>query len=126
GGGLEYAQPYQPIIEALRRVISRPEWNVERATLALLPVWWPELAHLLPELGQSEGHGPPSVPAASATGNDESRLWEGVFQLLSALARRSPLVLLLDDAHWADASSLALLGYVARRAAAVAAPINLS
>lgn len=122
---LEYALPYQPVVEALRSATSRPDWSPERAALGLPPVWWLELAHLLPELGQSDTHAPASVPAASAAGNDESRLWEAVFQLLSGLAGRAPIVLLLDDAHWADASSLALLGYVARRAAATTARIDL-
>jgi tetratricopeptide (TPR) repeat protein len=46
---------------------------------------------------------------------EESRLWEGLNQLLLALARRQPIALLLDDLHWADASTLALLGYLLRQ-----------
>jgi DNA-binding SARP family transcriptional activator len=122
---LEYSSPYQPIIEALRSATGRPDWKVERAALGLLPVWWHELSHLLPELGQGDLRAPLSVPTASAAANDESRLWEAVFQLLQAMARNAPIAVLLDDAHWADASSLALLGYVARRAAGSAVRLGL-
>ncbi|GAB4216184.1 MAG: adenylate/guanylate cyclase domain-containing protein [Roseiflexaceae bacterium] len=44
-----------------------------------------------------------------------------VEELLLAEARRQPLMLLIDDLHWADASSLELLERLARRA--VAAPL---
>ena len=56
-----------------------------------------------------------SRPTMSRQSANESRLWEGVSQLLQALARHRPLLLLLDDLHWADASTLALLGYLVRQ-----------
>jgi DNA-binding CsgD family transcriptional regulator len=43
------------------------------------------------------------------------RLFERVLALLAELAARSPLVLLLEDLHWADESSLLLLGFLAVR-----------
>jgi DNA-binding SARP family transcriptional activator/lipopolysaccharide biosynthesis regulator YciM len=122
---LEYALPYQPVVEALRGLVGRSDWPSLRATLDLLPVWWDELAHLLPELGHGDARAHISVPVTSAAGNDESRLWEAVYQLLHALARHAPAALLLDDAHWADASSLALLGYLARRVATGGTPLSL-
>ncbi|MEZ4309592.1 MAG: tetratricopeptide repeat protein [Polyangiaceae bacterium] len=45
------------------------------------------------------------------------RLEAAVAVLLDALAARAPLVLLLDDVHWADDASLDLLAYLAERAA---------
>jgi DNA-binding SARP family transcriptional activator len=105
---LEQALPYQPIIEALRGLVSRAEWPALRAVLqsSLPAVWLAEVARLLPELDVRAG-----------TTADESRLWEGLHQFLRALARQRPVVVFLDDLHWADASTLALLGYLARQTA---------
>ncbi|HEU4325111.1 MAG TPA: AAA family ATPase [Roseiflexaceae bacterium] len=105
---LEHALPYQPVIEALRGLLARPDWPALQAALHVPTVWLSETARLLPELA-------PEAPAASAQA-DESRLWEGVSQLLHGVARLRPLILLLDDLHWADASTLGLLGYLVRQA----------
>lgn len=103
---LEQGLPYQPWIGLLRDLLARPNWMALRARLDLEPVWFGEAARLLPELT-------PGIPAAAQP--DEARLWESVARLLIALARQQPLMLLFDDLHWADASSLGLLGYVVRR-----------
>ena len=104
---LERALPYQPLIEALRALAAHPAWPAVRARLELAPVWTAEVARLAPELfTAAPAPGPP----------DEPRLWEGVTRLLLAVARLRPLALTLDDLHWADAATLALRGYLARRA----------
>ena len=108
---LEQALPYQPVIEALRGLLARPEWPALRASLGLPRIWLAEAARLLPELGGNGVEQTNNVPQSA----NESRLWEGVSQLLQALARHRPLLLLLDDLHWADASTLALLGYLVRQ-----------
>jgi predicted ATPase len=41
------------------------------------------------------------------TSTDESRMWEALCRFLQNLARQRPIVLFLDDLHWADASTLA-------------------
>jgi DNA-binding CsgD family transcriptional regulator len=43
------------------------------------------------------------------------RLFERVLALLTEMADRAPLVLVLEDLHWADESSLLLLGFLAVR-----------
>ncbi len=42
------------------------------------------------------------------------RLFDGVASFLRSAARRQPLVLVLDDLHWADKASLLLLQFLAR------------
>ena len=106
---LEHTLPYQPVIEALRSLLARPEWVSLHARLNLAPVWMDEIARLLPEL--EEGHPTPPVEASSA----DARLWEGIHQFLLALGKQRELVLFLDDLHWADAASLSLLGYLVRQ-----------
>jgi DNA-binding SARP family transcriptional activator len=110
---LEQSIPYSPIVEALRALAARPEWPELRASLGLEPLWLREASRLLPELAA------PGEIATQAFQPDEVRLWESVARLLIALAGRMPLTLVLDDLHWADASSLGLLGYLLRRAEGV-------
>ena len=115
GRELEQSLPYHPIVEALRGLLARPEWAALQASLHLdLPeIWLGEVGRLLPELAGSPGG--VKAPPRSA---DESRLWEGINQFLHAIARQRPVILFLDDLHWADASTLALLGYLVRQPAA--------
>jgi tetratricopeptide (TPR) repeat protein len=64
------------------------------------------LAHLVPVLG------PPSAGADPEA--ERWRLFEAVDQCLASLAAAAPVLVVLDDLHWADASSLLLLRHVAR------------
>jgi class 3 adenylate cyclase len=58
------------------------------------------------------------VPAPADLGPDEAeaRLNDAIGQVLARLTDERPTVLLLDDLHWADAASIALLRVVARKA----------
>jgi len=107
---LEQSIPYQPLVAALRALVARPDWPALRERLGLEPLWLAEAARLLPELAHAKQAAapPPARP-------DEARLWEGVARLMLALARLAPVALVLDDLHWADASTLGLLGYLLRR-----------
>ena len=110
--------PYRPLIEALRPRIER-----ENAPDDLLSdTWLAELARLLPELGDRY----PDLP--SPTGEKSvarNRLFEAVARLGQALAARAPLVVFLDDVQWADAASLDVLHYLARRFAESETPALL-
>jgi len=97
--------PYQPLVEALRERLE-----AENAPDDLLDdVWLAELALLLPELRVRY----PDLPSPK---QDELaarvRLFEAVARLVDALARRAPLVLLLDDLHLMDEASFNLLRYL--------------
>lgn len=68
-----------------------------------------ELAAVLPAVG-------PLAPSRLASAEVERyRAYRAVRTLLSKLARERPLVLALDDVHWADAASLELISYLLRR-----------
>jgi predicted ATPase len=97
--------PYQPLVEALRERLE-----VENAPEDLLEdLWLTELARLLPELRVRYPDLPvPTQDELSAKG----WLFEAVARLFEALARRAPLVLLLEDLHWLDGASLDLLRYL--------------
>jgi len=110
--------PYRPVIEALRPRIER-----ENAPDDLLSdLWLAELARLLPELCDRYPDLPAPVGDKSVARN---RLFEAVARLGQALAARAPLVLFIDDVQWADAASLDVLHYLARRFAESETPALL-
>jgi DNA-binding SARP family transcriptional activator len=109
---------YQPFIEALRPRIDR-----ENAPEDLLhDVWLAELARLFPELHERYPDLTSVVADASLARN---HLFEAMARLLAALAARTPLLLFLDDVHWADTVTLDLLHYLARYFMVHATPIML-
>jgi DNA-binding SARP family transcriptional activator len=102
------AVPYLALVEALRPRVER-----ENAPDDLIDgVWLARLARLLPELWERY----PDLPAAAASdGEDAASLYEAVVRLIQALATQRPLVLFFDDLQWADAPTLSLVLYAARR-----------
>src|SRR5581483_10856711 len=110
--------PYRPVIEALRPRIER-----ENAPDDLLSdLWLAELTRLLPELCDRY----PDLPAPTGDKSvARNRLFEAVARLGQALAARAPLVLFIDDVQWADAASLDVLHYLARRFAESKTPALL-
>jgi DNA-binding CsgD family transcriptional regulator len=53
--------------------------------------------------------------ARSPVPADPASVLHGLYWLVSNLAEREPLMLVIDDAHWADPPSLQFLAYLARR-----------
>ena len=51
---------------------------------------------------------------ASSPGADQTRIFEQYTQVIQGMAARQPLILVLDDLHWADASSMGLLFHLVR------------
>jgi tetratricopeptide (TPR) repeat protein len=100
--------PYYPFLEALSRAYSAGSASVRAA----LPEQWPQVARLLPErsiLVPTALEGP-----ASGSAEDQQRLFWQVTGFLQALTAERPLAVLLDDLHWMDGASLALLLHLAR------------
>jgi len=106
---LEQGLPYQPIVDALRKLLARPDWKFFVEQLNLETIWLTELSRLLPELLTQSPHIPAPVPPA-----DEPRVWEALLRLFRGLSRLGEVWLILDDLHWADAATVAWLGYLIR------------
>ena len=66
-----------------------------------------DLAALLPELGRPGGRRADDADAA------RFRQFDTVTRVLERVAANVPVLVVLDDLHWADASSLRLLRFVA-------------
>ena len=79
-----------------------------------------ELAHVFPSLSAFPGG------AAVALQHERYRSHRAVRKLLEQLSQTRPLVLVLDDFHWADAASLELLGALLRRPPAAAVLVAIS
>ena len=107
---------YQPITHLLRQRLERE--NAPEDLLADL--WLAQLTRLLPELRERYPDLPePTQEEATA----RQHLFEAVTRLGKALAERRPLVLLIEDWHWADSASLDMLHYASQRWAEEKAPI---
>jgi DNA-binding SARP family transcriptional activator/predicted ATPase len=119
----ERAQPYQPFADVLRAAL--PE--ALAGGRAELPPWaLRELARLVPEYAAGTDDlgtlGPlaqlvaPEAdrPTTSDTDPRQARLFEAVSYLLAKLSADDALLLVLEDLHWAGASTLQLLYHLAR------------
>jgi DNA-binding SARP family transcriptional activator len=90
---LERHLPYVPIATALRDALNGAEVDIERL---------PAVRQILPELAFG----------APTPNFEEIEVLEA---LVALVAEHAPLVLLLDDLHFADARTLAAVGYLRRR-----------
>src|SRR6266567_8676561 len=114
-GGASEAEgmpPYLPFLEALGGYIRTAPLEQLRAQAD--PVA-PILATILPELPGRLGELTPSYPLPPEQAR--LRLYEAVGLFLSTIAVSRPLLLLLDDLHWADTATLDLLCHVAQHQA---------
>jgi DNA-binding CsgD family transcriptional regulator/tetratricopeptide (TPR) repeat protein len=103
--------PYRPFVEALELLVRATDTDTLRRDLG--PAGG-ELARLLPELRVRVPDLPEPVAADADT--ERHRLHSVVCDLLAGATERSPLLLVLEDGHWADASTLLLLRHLARAA----------
>ncbi len=101
--------PYLPFLESLRAAVR----GIPGERLAaLVGPYAAELVKFVPELSQRIPELAPSPPLEPD--QERMRLYDNVTAFLAALARTQPLVLMLDDLHWADAATLQFLRHLAR------------
>jgi DNA-binding CsgD family transcriptional regulator/tetratricopeptide (TPR) repeat protein len=100
----EGALPYAPIVEMLRALLVDLGADAVRG---LVGPSWPEVARLLPALGEPDRIGMSDQAA-------QARLFELLLGLLGRLSEQAPLVLVVEDLHWADRSTRDLLAFLVR------------
>jgi DNA-binding CsgD family transcriptional regulator/tetratricopeptide (TPR) repeat protein len=103
--------PYEPFVEALDRLVRVTEVAELRSALG---AGGGELTRLLPDLPALVGELPEPVEADPDT--ERHRLHTAVADLLANVSRGRPMLLVLEDGHWADAPTLLLLRHLARSA----------
>jgi DNA-binding CsgD family transcriptional regulator/tetratricopeptide (TPR) repeat protein len=100
----EAGLPFAPYTEILRSMASQ---EGAATVAALAGRGAADLARLVPALG-------PDEPAPSQELWARTRLQEALLDLLLRLAGRTPLLVQLEDLHWADAGTLSATAYLLR------------
>jgi class 3 adenylate cyclase/tetratricopeptide (TPR) repeat protein len=114
----DLAVPYKPWVEALTPLVqSLPDEVLRRFTEANGLT----LARLVPDLARRLAEQSP-VPAAESDA-ELLMIMESVVRFLTAASEETPLLVVLDDLHWADAASLQLLGQLARSSTPMAVTV---
>ncbi|HEX6423396.1 MAG TPA: AAA family ATPase [Acidimicrobiales bacterium] len=112
GQSLEHAgatEPYLPLLDALSRLCRRPGSHDVVGTLRRrAPTWLLQLPGLLDD-DEAEALQRRTLGATTA------RMARELLEALDELSQRRPLVLVLEDLHWADAASVELLAASGRR-----------
>jgi len=114
GGCLDVGEgvlAYAPLVEALRSLAR----GIDPTELGrVLGTARGELARLVPELAPPDGREVPPAPAAAAGPLAPTRLFELLLGVLHRLAEQTPVLLVVEDLHWADQSTRNLLGFLVR------------
>ncbi|MDO8209880.1 LuxR family transcriptional regulator [Conexibacter sp. CPCC 206217] len=96
--------PYAPLVGALRPLVR----DADPAVDALPATLRAELTSILPTLG-----GPRAAASATDTAV-QGRLFEALLELLDRLGDETPVLLVIEDLHWADRSTRGFLTFLAR------------
>jgi DNA-binding CsgD family transcriptional regulator/tetratricopeptide (TPR) repeat protein len=97
---------YLPIVDALRGLAEDP---ADAELLAEVAMIAPGLGRLLPGIKQA---GPRATLGRNSL--DQAEVFDAVRALLVGRAERSPVVVVLEDLHWADRASRDLVAFMAR------------
>jgi len=100
---------YRPIAEALDQLARSTDPDVLRADLGSAGG---ELTRLVPNLAARVAG--LSAPVAADPDTERHRLHTAVSDVLAGAGRRQPLLLVIEDGHWADTPTLVLLRHLAR------------
>ena len=102
-------EAYLPVLEAVGQLCRQP--GGERALGVLrrvAPSWLPQLPALLAEAERA-------ALQQQVTGITRDRMLREMVEALETLSAERPLVLVLEDVHWSDASTIDLLNLLVRR-----------
>jgi DNA-binding SARP family transcriptional activator len=101
--------PYQPLADALHSAAPL------LSAVDIQPVWLAAVAQVVPDLRVRR---PDLPPLATLDPNRERlRLFEAIAAALQVLARPRPVLLVLEDLHWAGSATISAFEFLSRRAA---------
>lgn len=100
-------EPYRPVFEGLERLARRPDTGtvVVEALSAHAPTWLRQMPFLAE----------PAVAAGPPPETTPGRMLREIAVALEELSRDRPVVVVLEDAHWADLATMDALNLLARR-----------
>jgi ATP/maltotriose-dependent transcriptional regulator MalT len=101
--------PFAPLIGALRPLVRAQDPVLER----LSPGSRARLAQLLPSLGAPVPERNDMGPDSGTSGG-QLQLFEALLELLDLLSRNQPLLLVIEDAHWADRATRSFIAFLSR------------
>jgi serine/threonine protein kinase/predicted ATPase len=104
------AEAYLPFLEALESLLrGTANQSIARVMKALAPSWYVQLA-------SSQDSSLERAMAETPTVSQE-RMKRELAALLQEISRDNPLILFFDDLHWAGASTIDIIAYLATRLA---------
>jgi DNA-binding CsgD family transcriptional regulator len=116
--------PFLPVLDVLQALGRADEGRLLKDALAGCPPFVrAEVGRLLPDL---EGASVEPGSGGSDDGWRKRRLFEALRRLFEASARERPLAVVVEDVHWADASTVELLDYVLAPGHAVGVSVVLT
>jgi DNA-binding CsgD family transcriptional regulator len=109
----DLAYPYAPLLDLLRFVAAS---HLSTAIASDLAPFVRELHHLLPDVVSV----PPDLAPLSTPDPEQQkrRLFTALAQFFTGQATKQPVLLVIEDIHWSDDTSLDFLHYLARRCSA--------
>ncbi|MEE9599079.1 MAG: AAA family ATPase, partial [Anaerolineales bacterium] len=107
---VEQTLPYLSLINLIRQIITNDNrWQ------QIAPIWLRELAILLPELEEAVSSATAIAPPLDDLDESEQgRLFQAIFHFFANQAEEQRLILVIEDIHWADTSTLLCLHYLTR------------
>ncbi len=111
--GADFDIPYRPFVTAIDGLLASADAGV------MTPVLGDWAAQLFRLTRQIPRHRPDLDAPGDADGDVKLALFDAVVSLLVALAERQPVVLVLEDLHWATAPTRSLLAHLVQSSARI-------
>lgn len=102
----ELAVPYQPWVEAVGHLVDHAPESLLRRHIEANGT---QLSRLVPQLSGRTGAPP---PPGTDPETERYLMFQSVCSILDSAADERPLLIVLDDLHWSDAPTLALLRHI--------------
>ncbi|HZV13215.1 MAG TPA: AAA family ATPase, partial [Candidatus Kapabacteria bacterium] len=104
-GAMEALQPWADVIARLQTVANN--FDLTKIIEDSSPAW--KWALMDDDVTKHK------EPSGNPNASNQQQLFQQYVNLLSGISAETPLVIFLDDVHWADASSISLLFYISRQ-----------
>src|SRR5262249_16868443 len=103
------AEAYMPVVDGLQDLLrTQPGEGVGRLIRVIAPDWYFQLAHIV-------GEGLPAPDSSDVSrASSQPALLREFRALVEEMSRLAPVIVFLDDVHWADVATVDLLAYLGR------------